>query len=65
MTRWRWLCVECWTEGRDERPDACPGCGCTYAWYETNTAGSDPRPMRQVFEDFSSRLFGSPRTKLN
>lgn len=51
---WRWLCTACWTEGMAPPPTACPTCGDTDAWYETNLHGG--RPMREVFKSLARSL---------
>lgn len=53
---WRWLCTECGTEGRGDCPDICPECSCADACYETNSHGSDPRPMEAIFRELFSRM---------
>ncbi len=53
---WRWLCVECGTEGRGECPDVCPECLCPDAWYETNAHGDDPTHMQAIFRGLFSIL---------
>jgi hypothetical protein len=60
-TPWRWLCVECDAEGRGRHPDVCPQCGADDCWYSTDTAGDDPRPMRDVFDGFMSLILGLRR----
>lgn len=59
MVEWRWLCTECWTEGEDPTPDACPSCGCRDAWYETARHGG--RPMKEVYGDLFDQLLGPPK----
>lgn len=56
---WRWLCMQCWTEGVDPTPDACPGCGCPDAWYETNAHRG--RPMKEVFDGLFDHMLGPPK----
>ena len=55
-TPWRWLCVECGTEGRGDCPSACPECKCPDAWYETNAHGEDPRHMLAIFRSLFAKL---------
>lgn len=51
--------MQCWTEGVDPTPDACPGCGCPDAWYETNAHRG--RPMKEVFDGLFDHMLGPPK----
>ena len=56
---WRWASTECWTEGKGNRPAACPTCGCTDAWFATAAHGG--RLLKEVFEDVAAQMFGAPK----
>lgn len=60
--KWRWLCVECDTEGRGAGPEVCPVCGRSDSWYLNNCYSDDPRSMRQILND---DIFGHLRNKDN
>lgn len=47
---WRWLCVECNTEGRGDRPKQCPTCHRSDSWYMNNGHAEDPRSMREIMD---------------
>ncbi|MCX2696222.1 hypothetical protein [Ochrobactrum chromiisoli] len=49
--KWRWLCVECDTEGQGWKPERCPTCGLTDSWYMNNSCADDPRTMTQILAD--------------
>lgn len=59
---WRWLCVECETEGRGWRPEKCPTCERTDSWYLNNAIVYDPRTMTQILTD---DIFGHLKDKNN
>lgn len=46
--KWRWLCVECNTEGRGNCPQQCLTCGRSDSWYINNAHANDPRSMREI-----------------
>jgi hypothetical protein len=47
----RWVCLECWAEGRSDAPRECPHCHCVGATWETDDADDDPRRLPLVFWD--------------
>ncbi len=49
--KWRWLCVECGTEGRGQNPKICPTCGRDDTWYLNNCYADDPRSMQTILSD--------------
>jgi DNA-directed RNA polymerase subunit M/transcription elongation factor TFIIS len=42
-------------------PDACPACGADDAWFETNRASNDDRPMTEIFADFRKQFRKKPQ----
>ncbi|MDH0123277.1 hypothetical protein ABE562_04765 [Brucella intermedia] len=58
--KWRWLCVECGTEGRGGEPKVCPTCGRSDSWYLNNCYANDPRTMRQILTE---TVFGNLNKK--
>ncbi|WP_343314021.1 hypothetical protein AAIB41_02435 [Brucella sp. BE17] len=58
--KWRWLCVECNTEGQGAEPRVCPTCGSSDSWYMNNCYARDPRSMREILAD---TVFGNLKKK--
>lgn len=46
--KWRWLCIECDTEGRGDCPTKCTTCGRSDSWYMNNGHANDPRSMHEI-----------------
>lgn len=61
--RARWACAECWTEGRGQRPDECPTCGCEDSWYQCAPADDDDRTMRAIFDELMDGIFSPSRSR--
>lgn len=58
-----WMCCECWTEGRGDRPDECPACGRGDSWFQTTTDASDPRPAKALFDEMLDSIFSPSRSR--
>ena len=60
---WRWMCCECWTEGKGRIPGECPACGCPDSWFAGAADGSSGETLKDVWDRLWDGVFGPSKRK--
>ena len=56
----RWLCTECYAEGRGAEPDACPYCHSDTV-FASGEYGTDQRAMREILHELMEMIADARR----